>query len=150
MLHSSNVRPPAIPLTELEARELLAKPLLALCSEHGPTAVGRMIGCDEKTVRNARDEKSTLSLDSAVNLLLLDGTAFEPFLDRLAGRRSVPIGAVCNTDPLHAMTGAVHKLAVAGAINSPSALLDAEPQLRGAFDAIACLLRQIDVVRAAA
>jgi hypothetical protein len=98
MIHPSTVRPPAMALTDFDARELLAKPLLALCSEHGPTRVGKAIGCDEKTVRKARDEQSTLSLDSALNLLLLDGTAFDAILDRLAGRRSVPIGALCDTD----------------------------------------------------
>lgn len=91
-MHRSNVLPACLPLTELDAREILARPLLKVCSDHGPTRVGKTIGCDEKTVRNARDEKSTLSLDSAANLLLLDGTALDGILEHF-GRVSVPVGA---------------------------------------------------------
>tara|TARA_B100000678_G_C17921319_1_gene387463 strand:- start:115 stop:558 length:444 start_codon:yes stop_codon:yes gene_type:complete len=82
-----------LPITEEDAREDLRSTLLALCSEHGPTKVGKAIGADEKTVRNARDEKSTLRLDSAVNLLLMDGTALDPLLARF-GRRSAAINSV--------------------------------------------------------
>lgn len=91
------VRPSAPLLTELDARELLAKPLLALCSEHGPTRVGKTLGLDEKTIRNARDEKSTLGLDSAINLLTLDPQALDGLLNHY-GLRSVPIGSICDTD----------------------------------------------------
>lgn len=98
MTQRSNVRPPIVPLTELDARELLAKPLLRLCSQHGPSRVGAAIGgVNEKTIRKARDEQSTLMLHSAANLLLLDGGALDPILNQF-GRRSVPIDATCNTD----------------------------------------------------
>lgn len=92
-----NVRPNGMPMTETDARELLAKSLLRVCADHGPTRVGAIIGCDEKTVRNARDETTTLKLDTALNLLAIDGEALEPFLERF-GRRSVPAGSVCDTD----------------------------------------------------
>lgn len=151
MPHRSNVLPPAIPMTVEDAREILAKPLLALCSEHGPSAVARAIGgCEDKTVRDARDEKSTLRLDLAANLLMLDGTALDGFLARV-GRRSVPMGATCSTDALPAMTGAVHKLVVAAMPDSENGpalgrneLLDSERELRAAFDAIGALLGRID------
>ena len=98
MPHRSEVLPPVMPLTVEDARELLAPSLLRLCSDHGPKRVAAAIGgADEKTVRDARDEKSTLSLQYAANLLALDGRAFDPFLERV-GRRSVPIGATCDTD----------------------------------------------------
>src|SRR3546814_7925958 len=82
-----------------------------VCSSdlHGPTRVAGSVGCDEKTIRNARDEKSTLRLDFASNLLALDGRALDPILNHY-GRRSVPVDATCDTDALPAMTGAVHKL----------------------------------------
>lgn len=157
MPHRSNVLPPAIPMTVEDAREILAKPLLALCSEHGPSAVARAIGgCEDKTVRDARDEKSTLRLDLAANLLMLDGTALDGFLARV-GRRSVPMGATCSTDALPAMTGAVHKLVVAAMPDSENGpalgrneLLDSERELRAAFDAIGALLGRIDRLKAGA
>jgi hypothetical protein len=97
MTQRGNVPPPIVPLTELDARELIAKPLLSACSEYGPTRVATAIGCDEKTVRNARDEKSTLRLDLAFNLLALDGSALDGVLSHFQ-RRSAPFGAVCDTD----------------------------------------------------
>jgi hypothetical protein len=113
MTQRSNVRPFVVPLTELDAREILAKTLLRLCSEHGPKRVGGSIGgADEKTVRNARDEKSTLRIDYAANLLAIDGTALDGFLERV-GRRSVPISAVCDTDSDRARESSVLKAALA-------------------------------------
>src|SRR3546814_4868449 len=82
MTSRSNVRPPIVPLTEYDARELLSKPLVDLCAEHGPTRVAGSVGCDEKTIRNARDEKSTLRLDFASNPLALDGRALDPILNQ--------------------------------------------------------------------
>jgi hypothetical protein len=112
-MRSRNVRPPVFPLTEHDAREILAKPLLRACSTHGPTRVaGAIGGADEKTVRNARDEKSTLRLDYAANLLLIDGTALDGFLERV-GRRSVPLGASCDTDTDRARESSVLKAALA-------------------------------------
>ena len=98
MTHRPNVLPSVMPLTVDDAREMLAPALRKLCSDHGPTKVGLAVGgADEKTIRDARDEKSLLSLHYAANLLPYDGTAFDSFLAR-AGRRSVPIGSVCDTD----------------------------------------------------
>src|SRR3546814_13423903 len=51
MTQRSNVRPPIVPLTEYDARELLSKPLVDLCAEHGPTRVAGSVGCDEKTIQ---------------------------------------------------------------------------------------------------
>jgi hypothetical protein len=137
--HRNNVRPYGPPLTDADARELLAKSLLRVCSEHGPTRVGKAIGCDEKTVRNARDEKSTLSLDCAANLLGLDGTALDPFLIHF-GRRSVPIGAVCDVDSVsdHRRHSTVLKaaLALAEALEDDGIISPAEVrQHRAAIEA---------------
>lgn len=151
------VPPSALPLTVEDAREVLSKPLLRLCSEHGPTRVGLAVGgADDKTIRDARDEKSSLRLDYAANLLLLDGTALDGFLARV-GRRSVPAESICDTDALPAMTGAVHKLVLATDPRSPggkevlnSELVDAEPEIRKAFDSLAVLLRRIDVAKGVA
>lgn len=148
---TSAVRPLVALLTEDDARELLARPLRKLCSEHGPTRVAKALGgVDEKTVRNARDERSTLCLDTAANLLALDPHALDGFLGHF-GRRSVPADAICDVDALPAMTGAVHKLVVAAATSSDGGtsltrheLLEAKPDIRAAFDALGALLNRID------
>lgn len=74
---STRVRPPVKPLTEQEARHLLAGGLLAPCHESGPTRVGLTIGCDEKTVRKARDEETTMRLDLSWNALLVNENALD-------------------------------------------------------------------------
>jgi len=71
------VRPSVKPLTEQEARHLLAGGLLKPCHESGPTRVGLTIGCDEKTVRKARDEETTMRLDLAWNALLVNENALD-------------------------------------------------------------------------
>lgn len=150
------VRPPVALLTEEDAREILSGPLRKLCSDLGPTRVGKALGgIDEKTVRNARDEKSTLCLDTAANLLALDPHALDGFLSHF-GRRSVPSGAVCDTDALPAMTGAVHKLVVAASPHSPGGvalsrdeLLGSRAEIRSAFDALGALLSRIERLEAA-
>lgn len=153
MSKCSNVRPPFVPLTELDAREILARPLLAACSEHGPTRVGAAIGCDEKTVRNARDEKSTLSLHSAANLLSLDGTAFDGFLSKV-GRTSIPVG---DDDDSRDRDRESHVLKAALALSialadddliSPAEVRANRETIEAARDALDGLLRKL--VRAAA
>lgn len=151
------VRPSVDLLTEDDARELLADVLLPLCQEHGPKRVAKNLGgIDEKTVRNARDEKSLLCFDTAANLLALNPHAFEGVLNHF-GRRSVPIGATCDTDALPAMTGAVHKLVVAasptsvgGAALTSAEPLDAHRDIQTAFDALGALLGQIERIKRAA
>lgn len=98
MPHRSKVMPPPGPLTEAECREELARVLLRLCSGHGPSKVALAIGCkSDRTVRDARDEKATLRIDYAVNLLGLDPRALDGILYRF-GRRSVPLDATCVGD----------------------------------------------------
>ncbi|MEA3044552.1 MAG: hypothetical protein QOH47_2390 [Sphingomonadales bacterium] len=74
---AARVRPPIEPLTEQDARHLLAAGLLQPCHLEGPTRVALRIGCDEKTVRKARDKETTLRLDYAWNALLADERALD-------------------------------------------------------------------------
>jgi hypothetical protein len=75
---ASRVRPPVEALTEADARHLLAAGLLKPTHEHGPTRVALKLGCDEKTVRKARDKDTTLRLDYAWNTLLACPHALNP------------------------------------------------------------------------
>jgi hypothetical protein len=91
------VRPNVDPLTEADARHLLAEGLLRPCQDHGPTRVALKIGCDEKTVRKARDKDTTLRLDYSWNALLANPCA----LDALAahfGFRLAPLEAPRTAD----------------------------------------------------
>lgn len=150
-MSGGSVSPPVVPMTELDAREILSRPLLRLCSDLGPSAVARAVGgVDEKTIRMARDERSTLSIATAANLLALDPTAFDEFLTRV-GRRSVPMDAVCTSDPMPAMTAAVHKIALAASPTSANgadmcrdSLLAAKSDIRAAFDQLGALLARIE------
>lgn len=83
----SHVRPPVRKLTDSDARHLLADGLLRSCHSHGPSRVAVEAGCDEKTIRRARDEDSTLGLAASWNLLDIDTHA----LDALAAAKGVMI-----------------------------------------------------------
>lgn len=156
MSSCSKVLPSATPFTDDDVREIIRGVLLPLCSDMGPTRVANALtGVEERTVRRARDEQTTLCLDTAANLLRLDPLAFDGFLARVE-RRSVPMHAVCDTDALPALTGAVHKLVVAasptsdeGAALSDRELLDSELEIRAAYDALDALLTKAAQIRSA-
>lgn len=77
-MSKAHVRPPVEALTEAEARHLLAAGLLKPTHEQGPAKVALKLGCDEKTVRRARDKETTLRLDYSWNTLLADRHALDP------------------------------------------------------------------------
>ncbi len=72
---SKHVRPPVSRLTDTDARHHLAAGLIRVCHEHGPSRIALETGCDEKTIRRARDEQSTLGLACVVNLAAFDPSA---------------------------------------------------------------------------
>lgn len=145
------VRPPVVAITELDAREALAKPLLALCSIHGPKKVALTLGMNEKNVRNARDEKSTLRIDRAFNMLVADEFALEPLLAKFR-RRSVPIDAICSTDDctlplvalLHAFIEMERATSDGGKRKTRAELKKAEGLLREVNELTGALLAQIN------
>lgn len=108
MPHRSIVRPNAQPLTDSDARHLLADGLLRTCHEHGPSRVALATGCDEKTIRRARDEDSTLGLACSWNLLDIDIHA----LDALAASKGVMLVplVVQSTDVIPAAGAAIHRI----------------------------------------
>lgn len=86
------VRPTSKRLTDSDARHLLADGLIRLCHEHGPSRVAMEVGCDEKTIRRARDEESTLGLACVVNLAAMDPAALGSLFGA-AGLKLVPTNA---------------------------------------------------------
>lgn len=147
---SSPVRPPVIRLTEDDARHLLAEGLIRTCHANGPSRVGLAAGCDEKTIRNARDEKSMLRIDLALNVLDIDAHAWDELLGakgyvlhRIAGKSNV-------VDIIPAAAAAIHQVGMARDPNGPgganitdSELLAMEPSIDGAIAALQDLKSQI-------
>lgn len=122
------VRPNSQALTDADARHLLAYGLIRACHEEGPSRVALAIGCDEKTVRRARDEESTLGLACSWNLLDVDVSA----LDALAAAkdvRIVPITREAGKDALVAAAAYLHKLAETRDPNGPGGSKELDPEL---------------------
>lgn len=108
MPQRSNVRPQATALTDIDARHLLADGLLRTCHVHGPSRVALATGCDEKTIRRARDEESTLGLACAFNLLDIDDHALDALI-AAKGFMLVPLVAQ-SADIIPAAGAAIHRI----------------------------------------
>lgn len=89
---AGNVLTAARRLTESEARHHLALGLQRVVKAHGPSRVGLDAGVDEKTIRNARDELTSLKLHTALNLLSTDETVLDELLAAY-GYRLAPLSA---------------------------------------------------------
>lgn len=92
-----SVLPPIDPLTEGDARRLLALSLARPVAAQGPTRFALKVGCNERTIRKAAVGEATLRIDFAFNALLSDPGA----LDALAMhfRRvlvSIDPGTICD------------------------------------------------------
>jgi len=74
---------------------------------------------DEKTIKNAAAGDHKLNALTLINLLAVSPTALELFLHYF-DRRSVPLGAKCDTDVLTSVSGALHHLALAAAHSGPN------------------------------
>lgn len=92
-MNHAPVRPKNQLLTDNDVRELLSSELIAMCAADGPSRVAIDIGCEEKTVRRARDKETSLRASTTFNMLARDGTALDPILAWF-GRRSTAIGNV--------------------------------------------------------
>lgn len=144
--HAQRVLPSILARTEADARRALALDLSRLCHAHGPQRVGLTIGCDEKTIRNARDEGATLKLHNAFNLLCVDLSA----LDTLAaewGVQILPLNSGGSRDATVKVARIVPHLVEAerndGAFNIGD-LIKMEADLRASHRATGALLAQID------
>jgi len=123
-----NVRPNSKALTDGDARHLLAYGLIRACHEHGPSRVALAIGCDEKTVRRARDEESTMGLACSWNLLDVDIHS----LDAIAAAkdvRIVPMSRESGEDALLAAAAYLHRLAENRSPHSPGGVKETDAEL---------------------
>ncbi|RYG87628.1 MAG: hypothetical protein EON59_06870 [Alphaproteobacteria bacterium] len=132
-MQRSNVRPPVKRLTDADARHLLADGLLRVCHHLGPSRVALETGCDEKTIRRARDEESTLGLACTFNLLDVD----EHALDALAASKGYMFVPLISEAPdIVASAGAaIHRIGLnrdpksaAGSIETDEELIASEAE----------------------
>ncbi len=65
---SNQVRPPRARPTDTDVRHYLADGLIRACHVEGPARIALEAGCDEKTIRRARDEESMLGFGPVVRL----------------------------------------------------------------------------------
>ena len=145
------VRPNSQPLTDGDARHLLADGLLRVCHREGPSRVALAIGCDEKTVRRARDEESTMGLACAVNLLDIDEHALDALL-AAKGKMVVPLHAEA-ADIIPLAGAAIHRIGSArspdsdgGVHETDTELLDSESDNDALL--LACLDRRARIAEA--
>jgi len=145
------IRPNSRALTDADARHLLADGLLRTCHQNGPSRVALAIGCDEKTVRRARDEESTLNLACSWNLLDID----EHALDALAASKGVMLVPLMSgaQDIISSAGAAIHRIGQNRASNSEGGVSETDRELiesEAENDALlaACLERRARIVAA--
>ena len=129
-----NVRPNIMRLTDADARQLVADGIVRTCGmpgpggvPMGPSRVGLEIGCDEKTVRRARDGESTLGVACTLNLLDVNPAALDALL-AAKGFRIVRLTMLSSRDVVSSSGAVLHKIGLAGAVDSPGGpeVLDSE------------------------
>ncbi len=124
-----HVRPPVRRLTDTDARHLLADGLLRACHQHGPSRVALETGCDEKTIRRARDEESTLGLACVLNLLDIDETALDALL---AAKGFMARRLSSHAQDIVCSAGAtLHRIGMARDPSSPAGSLETDEELIG-------------------
>lgn len=125
----NRVRPTRRKLTDADARHLLADGLLRVCHTLGPSRVALETGCDEKTIRRARDEESTLGLACTFNLLDAD----EHALDALVAAKGFMLVPILADAPDLVVAGGaiVHSIGKARDPSGPGGPLETDAELIG-------------------
>src|SRR6185312_5100075 len=119
--------------------------LLRACHAHGPSRVALATGCDEKTIRRARDEESTLGLACTFNLLDINEHALDALI-AAKGFMLVPLMAAGSADIIPAAGAAIHRIGQnrsehsdGGAHETDRELIDSESENDALL--VACLER---------
>lgn len=145
------------PMTENLYRSLVSNAIrrVQLHNDFTDQALADVLFCSPETVANARNQNGKLSAPTLLNLMTVDPLAIEGLLHHY-GRRSVPIEAKCDTDALISTSGAVHKLAMAKAPDSPGGkaitdreCLDIEADIDAALESLSALKARCEAIRKA-
>lgn len=148
---NNHVRPNGKKLTDADARHLLADGLIRICHKVGPSRVALETGCDEKTIRRARDEESTLGLACTFNLLDVDRHALDALL---ASKGLMVVSLIANAPDIIASAGAaIHRIGENRSENSRGGVSETDCELiatEAENDALlaACLERRSRIAEA--
>lgn len=116
-----HVLPNSAPITESFYRSRVSDIIARIQRENAlnDRELADLVFCSPETITNARNGDNKLSGPTLFNLMLASPNALEGLLHYF-DRRSVPLGAKCDTDALTAVSAAVHSLAVAASHNGPN------------------------------
>lgn len=126
-MSDQHVRPSVKRLTDADARHLLAYGLLKVCHREGPSRVALETGCDEKTIRRARDEESTLGLACTFNLLDIDEHVLDALL-AAKGKMLVPMMSDA-PDIISAAGATLHRIGMARSAKSEGGARETDVEL---------------------
>jgi hypothetical protein len=145
-----HVLPNSAPITESFYRARIADIIARIQRENGMNdrELADMVFCSPETITNARNGENKLSGHTLFNLLLVSPTALEGLLHHF-DRRSVPLGAKCDTDVMTSVTGALHHIAMAAQHNGPNDTdcLKMETALDAAIDGLCSLKSRCLTIR---
>lgn len=138
------------PITETFLKDRIADVICRIQREQGlnDRQLAELVFCKTDTITNARNRDNKLSAHILFNLLLVSPNALEGLLHYF-DRRSVPLGAKCDTDTLASVSAAVHSLAVAAAHNGPNDrdCLEMESILDTAIDGLCAIKSRCLTIR---
>jgi hypothetical protein len=105
---TGHVRPADLLLTEEDYRRLVAPAISRMTVDRQLARLALMVGADEKTLRQAREARASLSGSKLFNLLTVDPTALDELLAHF-GLKAVPLEAAdaCETRLLAETAGLV-------------------------------------------
>jgi DNA-binding XRE family transcriptional regulator len=150
---SPNVSRPDARPTQNAYRKRCADVIRKLKSDHALTneELGDRLGCSDETISNVENERTNLNPITLLNIDYEFGAGTIDPIRELSGTRGVPMGAVCDTDALPALTASVHSIAQARSPTSPGGqaithgeLADMKPVLREAIKSLNWLLDRAD------
>lgn len=149
-MRDKHVCPKARLLTDDEYRKITAKVVFRLSYPTTCEAIGLALGVNEKTIRRARNEETSLEGKTLMSMFWAD-REFREWMCAEVGERPVSMDAPSDgVSALPLAAGAVHRLAEATAINSDGGiaiteaeLLRMEEDLARAHDSLGGLLTRI-------
>jgi transcriptional regulator with XRE-family HTH domain len=139
--------------TQAAYRQRCADVVRRIKLEHGLTneELGDRLGCSDETISNVENMRTNLNPVTLLNIDYEFGPGTIDPIRELSGTRGVPVGAVCDSDALPALTASVHSIAQARSPNSPGGcaithgeLSEMQPVLREAIKSLNWLLHQAE------
>ncbi len=144
-----NVSRPERPPTETSYRHRCATVIRRIKAAHdlNNKELAELLGCSDETVSNVENERTNLNPVTLLKIDYVFGAGTIDPIRELSGTRGVPVGSVCDTDALPALTASVHSIAQARSMNSPGGqtithgeLAAMQPVLREAIQALNWML----------